>query len=85
MTLFIILMSCLLSVAAIFSALFCKVNICEENGKKAIIHLIICIVLLILNVVLINTYGYIIHKSDIVVLNSLLWLTTVVILFFLIL
>lgn len=85
MTLFIILMSFLLSVAAIFSALFCKVNIYEENGKKAIIHLIICIVLLILNVVLINTYGYIIHKSDIVVLNSLLWLTTVVILFFLIL
>jgi hypothetical protein len=71
--------------AAIFSALFCKGNIYEENGKKAIIHLIICIVLLILNVVLINTYGHIIHKSDIVVLNSLLWLTTVVILFFLIL
>jgi hypothetical protein len=71
--------------AAIFSALFCKGNIYKENGKKAIIHLIICIVLLILNVVLINTYGYIIHKSDIVVLNSLLWLITVVILFFLIL
>lgn len=45
MTLFIILMSCSLSMAAIFSALFCKGNIYEENGKKAIIHLIICIVL----------------------------------------
>lgn len=85
MTLFIILMSHLLSMAAIFSALFCKGNIYEKNGKKAIIYLIICIVLLILNVVLINIYGYIIHKSDIVALNSLLWLTTVAILFFLIL
>ena len=85
MTLFIILMSHLLSMSAIFSALFCKGNIYEKNGKKAIIYLIICIVLLILNVVLINIYGYIIHKSDIVALNSLLWLTTVAILFFLIL
>lgn len=87
MALFMILMFTLLSVAAIFSALFCKENIYEGNGKNAIICLIICIALLITNVILINICDSmgIIHKSDIAALYPLLWLTTVVILFFLIL
>ena len=56
MALFMILMFSLLSVAAIFSALFCKGNIYEGNGKNAIICLIICIALLITNVILINIF-----------------------------